>query len=73
MSHNNNNRIGGTMTDKNFIWALGPKDPIMQKLRAEYFNVTGHYGSDDEVKAWYTNEDPKNNPYSTKYKETPSA
>lgn len=61
------------MSKNDFIWALSPKDPIMVKIRTEYFDVTGHYGSDDEVKAWYLNDNPSNNPYSKNYKEPTSA
>lgn len=34
---------------------LEPTDPRMVKLRKEYFRVTGHYGSDQEIKDWYLN------------------
>jgi hypothetical protein len=36
------------------IWALAPTDPYMILIRKSYFNTTGHYGSDDEIKLWYT-------------------
>lgn len=40
------------------IWALSPKDPFMVLIRKTYFNSTGHYGSDDEIKFWYTGYHP---------------
>lgn len=35
------------------IMELEPDDPSMVEIRTAYFNATGHYGSDEEVKAWY--------------------
>lgn len=45
------------MTDYTTIWELPPDDPVMQKIRTEYFRITGHYGSEDEIKQWYISED----------------
>lgn len=63
MFNNNNNRIRGIM-DYVAVWELAPTDPLMQRIRMEYFNATGHYGSDNEVKAWYMGDDNINTPHS---------
>jgi len=39
------------------IWALTPDDPFRQKLRTAYFDATGNYGSEEEIKTWYEAED----------------
>jgi hypothetical protein len=41
--------------DYTTINELEPTDPTMVSLRTEYFRVTGHYGSDQEIKDWYLN------------------
>jgi len=40
------------------IWALDAKDPFMVLIRQSYFNSTGRYSSDDEIKLWYTGYHP---------------
>lgn len=54
------------MTNYTSVWDLDPTDPFMQRIRMEYFNVTGHYGSDREIKAWYMGDDNINTPHSYK-------
>lgn len=55
------------------IWNLTPTDPMMVQIRTRYFELTGHYGSEDEIKYWYTGTYMKDTPYSTNPEDNSSA
>lgn len=61
------------MLDNKEIWELSPTDSFMRQIRAQYFDLTGHYGSDNEIKYWYTGVYNDNYPYSPQTEDNPSA
>ena len=41
------------MLTKEELLALPPTHPAMVSIRSTYFQITGHYGTENEIKEWY--------------------
>lgn len=50
---------GQSVIDEKTINSLEPTDPQMVKIRTHYFDLTGHYGSEKEIKEWFLNTQPQ--------------